>query len=201
MINNSLIGGRRGGKCSQVNLRCLKVENSSWFIGRVGIISYSQLRWHETFGSWLGTWKYQSSKFTTSNNLKTNILDTSKMNYSALSQSISSLAKFVSFLCSFSYSFAYPTNVFPSGPFLPYLPLLTTSRFVELSFASFVPLPTPPLSHSTVFVASSVSRLGSSSVLLTCSSFLLSCSSVLLSCFSLFLFQDISPSTVHVFAT
>lgn len=38
------------------------------------------------------------------------------------------------------------------------------------------------------------SRLGSSS-------FLLSCSSVLLSCSSLFLSQDISPSTIHVFAT
>ena len=123
------------------------------------------------------------------------------MNYSALSRSVSFSAKFVSFLCSSSSSFAYPTKVFPSGPFLPYLPLLTTSRFVELSFASFVPLPTPPFSHSTVFVASSVSRLGSSSVLLSCSSFLLSCSSVLLSCSSLFLCQDISPSTVHVFAT
>ena len=177
MINNSLIGGRRGGKCSQVNLRCLKVENSSWFIGRVGIISYSQLRWHETFRSWLGTWKYYSSKFTTSNSLKTDILNTSKMNYSSLSRSISSLAKFVSFLCSFSSFFAYPAKVFPSGSFSPCLLLLTTSRFVELSFASFVPLPTPPFSHSSVL-------LSSSSVFLSCFSGFLSCSSVFLSCFS-----------------
>ena len=121
------------------------------------------------------------------------------MNYSALSRSVSFSAKCASYLCSSSSSFAYPTKVFPSGPFLPYLLLLTTSRFVELSFAPFVPMPTPPFSHSPV--ASSVSRLGSSSVLLSFSSFLLSCSSDLLSCFSLFLCQDISPSTVHVFVT
>ena len=204
MIYNSLTGGRRGslnGNCSLVNLRCFKIENCSWFIGRVGI-SYGQLRWHETFRSWLGTWKYQSSKFTTLNNLKTNILDTSKLNHSALSQSISSLAKYVSFLCSFSSFFAYPTKVFPSGSVSPYLLLLTTSRFVELSFASFVPLPTPPFSHSPVFVANCVSRVGSSSVLLSCSSVILSCFIGFLSCSSVFLSQDSSsPSSVHVFTT